>query len=234
MENTIFEKRDDKVRKIISVGINSADWLPLPENFFLGNEIGFNFGAHKVRANVFWDAYDVVVKMTSPTQNYTERRVLHPRQTFFVRNPPGVSLYKNEDEPETASSECIAIAKEMLVYLFSDWVILQCRKETIIKKLECFEIYASQLHLSEIIRITPLKIKLALLSRKSGELKAHLKEGKINQEEYKKRKRPLHEEIVSLMQEICEKDAFNEMFSEEIADCWFAKDKRAMIESFKD
>ncbi len=225
------EQQDQRIREIISESTQYAEWLPIPEEFHSGEEMGFDLGGVSIRGNVVFDKYGVTVNLTSPVVNRACRDIYHRRQTFFSRNPPRASLFVGGVEEGPAIPECIEAAKELLVGLYTDWFILQSRKESIRLRLKAFPEILKNFADYEKARVEPIKKKIKELSRKSGENKGRFKRGEITQPQYIENKRPLHDEIVSLMAEAREKDPFRTVFSSELDDCEYAMDKKKFIES---
>jgi len=225
------DKQDQKIRNILRISAVSADWLPNPEQLFNGDEIGFDIGDISVRGNVTFNKFTVTVNITSPLKAIAYTDVYYRRQTFFRRNPPGDSLFQDGKEGGAATAKCIFEAKKLLIGIYSDWMILQGRKESIKQKLDGFTEYAKRLRESEALVIPKIKQKIKELSRQSGEVKQSFKRGEITQQEYIDMKAPIHEQIVSLLRESEPKDPFIELFKSEIKDCRYATDKRKFIES---
>ena len=225
------EQRDDTVREIIRAEALAGEWLPIPEEFHSGDEMGFDVAGVKVRASVTFDRYEVKVNMTSPVQNSTFKEIYFRQQTFFRRNPPGASLFVNGVEGGPAIPKCVDAARDLLIGLYTDWKLVQSRKESIRRKFSNFLDFSARFRASEKRRIVSIRKKLAILSAESGELKSRFKDGEMSQSEYVGKKGPIHKEIVSLMDCLPEKDPFVEMFSEELTFCKYADDKKTMIES---
>jgi len=225
------EQQDQRIREILRVSAVGADWLPIPEQLFNGDEIGFDIGGISVRGNVTFNECTVTVVLTSPVKARAYTDVYYRQQTFFLRNPPGSSLFVDGKEGGPATERCIFHAKKLLIGLYSDWMILQGRKESIRQRLAGLSEYVKRLRESEALVFPKIKQKIFELSRQSGEVKRSFKRGEITQQEYIKRKAPFHEQIVSLMQESKPKEPFYELFESEIKDCQYATDKRKFIES---
>ena len=227
----LSELQAEAVREVIRVEALAGEWLPIPDEFYSGYEIGFDVADVSVRATVEFDKYEVTIIMTSPVENMSHRAVFHRQQSFFSRNRPGASLFVNGIDGGPATSECINAAKDLLIGLYTDWKILQSRKETVRRKMDCFPEFAVRMLAEEKERTAPVKERIRVLSQESSLLKRRFKAGEFSQKEYMKKRRPIHEEIVSLMDQVHEKDPFGECFSEELADCRYASDRRAMIKS---
>lgn len=227
-----FEKQQDKaVREIIRVEALAGEWLPIPDEFHSGSEIGFDVADVSVRAIVMFDKYEVTVIMTSPMESICHKEIYYRQQTFFRRNPPGASLFVNGVDGGPAIPRCIETARDLLIGLYTDWVILRSRRETIRRKIAAFTEYASSFLENEKARIVPIKDRIRALSIESGLLKRKFKTGEMSQGEYVEKKRPVHEEIVSLMDQSHVRDPFRIYFSEELDDCQYAMNKRELIES---
>jgi len=229
--DTIANRKDDVIREIIRVGAMESQWLPLPEEFHSGDEIGFDSAGIIVRAVVEFDKYGVAVRMTNPVKTMAHKEVYYRQQTFFRRNKPGSSLVVNDEEGGMATKKCIDTARELLVGLYSDWLILQSRREAIRRKLADFTDYARLFLEKETERIAILKDRILVLSQKSGNLKRRYKNGEMTQKEYVEKRKPIHEEIVSLMNESHTKDPFLSRFADELNDCKFTLDKQSLIKS---
>jgi len=229
--DTIANRKDDAIREIIRTGAMESQWLPLPEEFHSGNEIGFDTAGIAVRAVVEFDKYGVAVRMTHPVKTMAYKEVYYRQQTFFRRNKPGSSLFVNDEEGGMATKKCIDTAMELLVGLYSDWVILQSRREAIRRKLADFTDYTRLFLEKEMERIAIVKERILVLSKNSGELKRRFKNGEMPQEEYVEKRKPIHEEIVSLMNESHAKDPFRSRFADEMNDCKFTLDKQSLIKS---
>ena len=227
----LSELRNEAVREVIRVEALAGEWLPVPDEFYNGNEIGFDVADVSVRAAVMFDRYEVTIVMTSPVENMSHRAVFYRRQSIFSRNRTSASLFVNGIDGGPATPECINAAKDLLIGLYTDWKILHSRKETIRRKMDSFPGFASRMLAEERERTAPVKERIYQLSQESGLLKRRFKAGELSQKEYMKKRRPIHEEIVSLMDQAHEKDPFCECFSEEMADCRYASDRRAMIKS---
>lgn len=225
------ERQDQRIREIIRETARYSEWLPIPAELHNGDEMGFDIGGVSFRGKVFFDKYGVKVNLTSPVVNRAERDVYHRRPSFFARNPRGASLFVGGVEGGPATPECLETAKELLTGLYTDWFILQSRKEAIRRKLKMFPEYLKEFCVREKARIEPLKNKIRELSCRSGENKARLKSGEITQKQYVENRRPLHNEIVNLLDQAQERDPFRTMFSSEISDCLYAADKKKFIES---
>jgi len=229
---TIADKKDDTIRKIIRTSAMAAQWLPLPEEFHSGDEMGFDIGEVKVRAIVEFDKYGVAVRMTHPVKTMAYKEVYYRQQTFFRRNKPGSSLFVDGIEGGSATEKCLDTARDLLTGLYSDWMILQSRKEAIRRKLTCFSDFARAFMEKEAVRISSLKSLILELSRQSGELKRRFKNGEMPQEEYVEKRKPIHNEIVSLMKASHPRDPFQYRFSAELNECRYAIDRETLVKSF--
>lgn len=228
---TSSDMQDHRLREILKTSALGAEWIPVPEKLFNGDEIGFDIGDVSFRGNVEFNEYGVTLHLTSPVSNRAYKAVFYSQQTFFKRNPPGASLFIDGIQGGPATDKCIETAKDLLIGLYSDWVILQSKKTSIRKRLSEFGIFAKALHEREQKRIAPIRERLKMLSIRSGEIKGRLKRGEISQQEYVAVRRPIHDEIVALMKESHEKDPFRTVFSDELADCHYAVLSRELIES---
>ena len=227
----IEEKKDCMVREIIRESALEGEWIPVNEVFHSGDEMGFDVAGVCVRAIVTFDKYGFVVSMTSPVKCSCSKDIYHRYQTFFFRNPPGASLFVGGVEGGPATQKCLDGAKEVLIGLYTDWVILRSRKEAIRRKVAGFAHYAASFVPREKARTAPLRQKRRELSALSGQLKRRFKSGELSQDDYVRQKRPLHDEIVSLMARARERDPFMYRFSRELEDCKYVLDKREFIES---
>lgn len=222
------EKQNNAIREILAANARAGVWLPFPESFFSGEEIGFDLSDVKVRANVIFTRRDLTVEMTSPVRNQHINHIWYKKFTAVLNEKPNCL-----EEGGQGTDRCINKAKEILIGLYTDWMILHSRRDDIRSRLDLLPNYAANLHISEVERIAPLKERIRILNAESASLKKFLQAGEIRQEEYSNRRHPIHEEIVALLPLSKEKDPFMELFREEIDLCKYAEDKRALIESFK-
>ena len=227
------EQRDNMVREIIRAEVLAGEWLPIPEEFHSGDEMGFDIAGVKVRARVTFDRFEVKVNMTSPVQNSCFKEIYFRQQTFFRRNPPGASLFVNGVEGGPAIPKCVAAARDLLIGLYTDWKLMQSRKESIRRKFTNFLDFSARIKASENSRVASIKKRITTLSAESGNLKRLFKDGEMSQTEYIDRKGPIHKEIVSLLDSLPARDPFAEMFSEELAICKYVENKKTMIESVR-
>lgn len=225
----ISARQERIVREIIKETALSGDWIPDPEEFYCGDVIGFDLAEVSVRAAVTFSKYSVIVRMTSPVACFGSKDVFFSKHSFFSRNPPEASLYVDGVEGGPATQKCLAAAKSVLIGLYSDWVILNSRKEEIRKKLSDYPDYEKSFKEREKLRISELKARILDLSRRSGQIKRLFKRGEMTQDEYVDRRRPVHNEIVSLMAEALERNPFDIRFSRELGDCCHVIDKRNFI-----
>ena len=227
----IEEKKDQMVREIIRANALEGEWIPMNGEFHSGDVMGFDVAGVRVRATVEFDKYGFVVKMTSPVKCSCSKDIYHRRQSFFTRNPPGASLFVGGVEGGPATQRCLDGAKEVLIGLYTDWVVLRRRREAVRRKLAGFADYAVSFVAGEKARTAPVRQKIRELSALSGQLKQRFKRGEMTQEDYVRQRQPLHDEIVSLMSRTHERDPFVSCFSQELEDCQYVMNKREFIES---
>ena len=227
----LSEKKDGMIREIIREGALKGEWLPMHEPFHSGDAMGFDVAGVAVRATVTFDRYGFVVNMTSPIECTGRKDIYYRQQTFFRRNRPGVSLFEGGVEGGPATQRCLDGAKEVLIGLYTDWVVLRSRREAVRRKLAGFADYAVSFVAGEKARTAPVRQKIRELSALSGQLKQRFKRGEMTQEDYVRQRQPLHDEIVSLMSRTHERDPFVSCFSQELEDCQYVMNKRDFIES---
>lgn len=217
------------MREIIAAGVEQAAWLPLPEKFCSGDEIGFDFADVNVRARVLFDSGKLTVEMTSPV-NCTSSKVVTWHRSFFSRTRTS-SLCDGGKEDGPATDFCIGTAKSLLVNLFSDWFILNLRREEIRRKFATFGEFSRSYIAKEKTRVFPIGQTVHELSRQSGEAKRQFKAGLISQNEYLQIRKPLHEKLSELTRQMRIKDPFEIHFAPELRDCLYADDSKALIKS---
>lgn len=227
----LSEKKDGMIREIIREGALKGEWLPMHEPFHSGDAMGFDVAGVAVRATVTFDRYGFAVNMTSPVECTGRKDIYYRQQTFFRRNRPGVSLFEGGVEGGPATQRCLDGAKEVLIGLYTDWVVLRSRREAVRRKLAGFADYAVSFVAGEKARTAPVRQKIRELSALSGQLKQRFKRGEMTQEDYVRQRQPLHDEIVSLMSRTHERDPFVSCFSQELEDCQYVMNKRDFIES---
>lgn len=222
--------RDEKAREIIMESALNGVWCTLPEEFHSGDVMGFDLAGISVRAAVTFDRYAVVVNMTSPAVCTGARSVFYRQQTFFRRNPPGASLFVGGIEDGPATQRCLETAKEVLIGLYTDWLVLWSRRDEIRSKLAGFAEWSEAFLEQERARIAPDKQKLLDLSARSGQLKRRFKRGEMSESEYVREKQPIHEEIVALMGKTGVRNPFMHRFRDEIWGCRFVRDRELLIQ----
>lgn len=224
-------KKEQRIREIIHETALNGEWIPIPEKFYSGGEIGFDAAGVSVRAIITFDNYEVIVTMTSPAKCTGHEEVYYRQQTFFRRNPPGASLFVNGEEGGPATKECLFHAKRVLIGMYADWLILYSRKEEIKRKFSDFATYINSFYEKEKERISELREMIYELSVRSGRLKRSFKSGELKQKEYVEQKQPIHKEIVKLMGESVVGDPFETRFAPELEDISYVMDKKKFIET---
>ena len=229
-ESTPEERKSAKMREIITAGAEQAAWLPLPEKFYSGDEIGFGFADVNVRARVKFDIGKLTVEMTSPV-GCTASKVVYGHRSFFNRTGAFRPFCEDGKEGGPATAYCVETAKELLVNLFTDWFILNLRREEIRKKLATFEEFSRSYIAREKARVFPIGQVFHELSWQSADAKRQLKAGQISQSEYVKIRGPIHEKLSELTRQMRIKDPFETRFEEELRECLYAEDPKALIRS---
>ena len=229
-ESTPEERKSAKMREIITAGAEQAAWLPLPEKFYSGDEIGFGFADVNVRARVKFDIGKLAVEMTSPV-GCTASKVVYGHRSFFNRTGAFRPFCEDGKEDGPATAFCVETAKELLVNLFTDWFILNLRREEIRKKLATFEEFSRSYIAREKARVFPIGQVFHELSRQSADAKRHLKAGLISQSEYLRIRGPLHEKLSKLTKKMKIKDPFKVRFRSELQECLYAENPKALIRS---
>lgn len=227
----IRDKQREMIREIIGEEARKGEWLPVPEAFHSGDMIGFDVAGVCVRAEVDFDRFGVVVRMVSPVDCSGSKDIYCRQPTFFHRNPAGASLFEGGVEGGPATQKCISVAKDVLIGLYTDWMVLMSSREEIRGKVSGFPEWAESFVKKEKERIAPDRRKLLDLSARSGQLKKLFKSGGMSQADYVKARQPIHEEIVSLMARTSVRDPFACRFSEELGECLFVRDRRSFIEN---
>ena len=231
-ESTPEERKSAKMREIIAAGAEQAAWLPLPEKLFSGDEIGFDFADVNVRARVLFNIGKLTVEMTSPV-GCTASKVVYGLRSFFNRTGAFRPFCESGKEGGPATAFCVETAKSLLVNLFSDWFILNLRQEEIRKKLATFDEFSRSYMAREKARTLPIGQIIHELSRQSADAKRQLKAGLISQSEYLRIRGPLHEKLSELTRQMRIKDPFEIRFEEELRDCRYAEDPKALIKSIQ-
>lgn len=229
-ESTPEERKSAKMREIITAGAEQAAWLPLPEKFFSGDETGFDFAGVNVMAKILFDIGKLTVEMTSPV-NCTASKVIYGHRSFFNRTGAFGPFCEDGKEGGPATAYCVETAKELLVNLFTDWFILNLRREEIRKKLATFEEFSRSYIAREKARVFPIGQVFHELSWQSADAKRQLKAGQISQSEYVKIRGPIHEKLSELTRQMRIKDPFETRFEEELRECLYAEDPKALIRS---
>ncbi len=224
------EMKSAKMREIITAGAEQAAWLPLPEKFCSGDEIGFDFAGVNVRARVLFNIGKLTVEMISPAR-CTAGKVVYGHRSFFNRTGAFRHLCEGGKEGGPATAFCVETAKSLLVNLFSDWFILNLRREEIREKLATFDEFSRSYIAREKARVLPIGQTVHELSRQSADAKRRLKAGLISQSEYIRTRGPLHEKLSELTRQMRIKDPFEIRFESELRDCRYAEDSRALIRS---
>lgn len=224
------ERKTAKIRGIIVAGAEQASWLPIPEKFYSGDKIGFDFADVSVRARVQFDVGKLTVEMTSPV-GCTASKVVYGHRSFFNRTGAFRPLCEDGKEGGPATAFCVETAKELLVNLFSDWFILNLRREEIHQKMATFDEFSRSYKAREKARILPIWPIFHELSRQSAEAKRQLKAGLISQSEYLRIRGPLHEKLSELTRQMRIKDPFKVRFRSELRDCLYVEDPEALIRS---
>ena len=214
------------MREIIAAGVEQAVWLPLPEKFCSGDEIGFDFAGVNVRARVLYDSGKLTVEMTSPV-NCTSSKVVSWHRSFFNRTRTSTAL----SEDASATGFHIGTAESLLVNLFSDWFILNLRRDEIRRKFATFDEFSRSYIAKEKARVFPIGQTVHELSRQSGDAKRQLKAGQISENEYIQIRKPLHEKLSELTRQMRIRDPFEIHFEPELRDCWYVDDSKALIKS---
>lgn len=160
----LSEKKDGMIREIIREGALKGEWLPMHEAFHSGDAMGFDVAGVAVRATVTFDRYGFVVNMTSPVECTGRKDIYYRQQTFFRRNRPGVSLFKGGVKGGPATQQCVDGAREVLIGLYTDWMILRSRREEIRRKLAGFTEWAASFNRQEKKRVAPDRQKLQKLA----------------------------------------------------------------------
>ena len=229
-ESTPEERKSARMREIITAGAEQAAWLPLPEEFYSGDEIGFGFADVNVRARVQFDIGKLTVEMTSPV-GCTASKVVYGHRSFFNRTGAFRPFCEDGKEGGPATAYCVETAKGLLVNLFTDWFILNLRREEIRKKLATFEEFSRSYIVREKARVLPIGQVFHELSRQSADAKRQLKAGLISQSEYIRIREPLHEKLSELTKQMRIKDPFEIRLEEELRECLYAEDPKALIRS---
>jgi hypothetical protein len=219
-----------RMREIIAAGVEQAAWLPLSKEFFSGDEIGFDFAGVNVWAKILFDIGKLTVEMNSPV-NCTASKVVYGHRSFFNRTGAFRPFCEDGKEGGPATAYCVETAKELLVNLFSDWFILNLRREEIHQKMATFEEFSRIYIAREKARVLPIKQTFHELSQQSADAKRQLKAGLISQSEYIRIREPLHEKLSELTRQMRIKDPFEIRFEAELRDCHYAENARALIRS---
>ena len=227
----LSEKKDGMIREIIREGALKGEWLPMHEAFHSGDAMGFDVAGVAVLATVTFDRDGFVVNMTSPIECTGRKDIYYRQQTFFRRNRPGVSLFEGGVEGGPATQQCVDGAREVLIGLYTDWMILRSRREEIRRKLAGFTEWAASFNRQEMERVAPDRQKLQELEAQSGRLKQRFKDGEMTQAEYIRARQPIHDEIVILIGAALVRDPFRARFEDELSECRFVEDKKSLIEN---
>lgn len=220
--------REEMMREIIFQSLSGAEWIPLPECFHTGDEIGFDFNGMMVRGTVNFDRQLLAVQMTVPVRCSGLNKLRRP--SFF--NPrPQPSLVC---EDGSATRFCLDSAKDILVGLYSDWVIMTSRLDVIRRKFAEYPEFSANFLASERERIAPIKKSWSNLSSYSHQLKMKFKLGELSQEEYIMQKRPISAAISELQKGMEVEDPFRVMFEEELELLRYVSDRQPFIEQISE
>ena len=218
------------MREIIAAAAEQADWLPLPDKLYCGDEIGFDFAGVNVRGRVMFVMYEMRIVMTSPVK-CSSRRVAGVGE-FLFSHMRGLEFFcEKTGEFSPATDYCIKKAKSLLVDMFAAWYILNLRRDEIHRKFAVFDAFVQDHIAREDERIAPIRVEVRRLSKLSGDAKRRLKAGEISQNEYRLLREPLHKQLSELTGQMQISDPFRACFEEELRYCHCLENPEAFIGS---